>query len=79
MTVTVSVLDSPAGLTISADGAVVADLQALPGYSQTFEAQEVVTVSTANGGAVEVEVDGQNLGRLGYFGQPVTREYTPTS
>ena len=79
VSVTVSVLDSPAGLTITADGVVVADVFAQPGYSQAFDAREAVTVSTANAGAVEVAVDGRNLGRLGYYGQPVTREFTPDS
>jgi cytoskeletal protein RodZ len=72
---TVKVLDSPAGMTIYADKAVVYDGVAQPGFSQTFEAQNVLTVSTANAGAVEVEVNGQNFGRLGRLGQPVTRDF----
>ncbi|MDX6379576.1 MAG: cytoskeleton protein RodZ [Rubrobacteraceae bacterium] len=72
---TVKVLDSPAGMTIYADKAVVYDGVAQPGFSQTFEAQNVLTISTANGGAVEVEVNGQNFGRLGRLGQPVTRDF----
>ncbi len=79
VSVTVSVLDGPAGLSVSADGTVVLDYFAQPGFSQTFEAREVLTVSTANAGAVEVQVDGRNLGRLGYYGQPVTRDFTPDS
>jgi cytoskeletal protein RodZ len=77
--VTVKVLNSPAGLTILKDGTVAADVFAQPGFSQTFEAQTTVTVSTANAGAVEVEANGQNMGRLGSYGQPVTRDFTPTS
>lgn len=72
---TVKVLDSSAGMTIYADKAVVYDGVAQPGFSQTFEAQDLLTVSTANGGAVEVEVNGQNFGRLGRLGQPVTRDF----
>jgi cytoskeleton protein RodZ len=74
---TVRVLGRPAGLTILTDRTVAADLLAQPGFSQTFEAQRAVTVSTGNAGAVEVEVNGQNLGRLGYYGQPVTHDFTP--
>ena len=74
---TVRVLDFPAGMTIQTDGRVAYDQVAQPGFSQTFEAQGLLTVSTGNAGAVEVEVDGQNLGRLGFYGQPVTREFTP--
>ncbi len=77
VSVTVGVIDNPAGLTVTVDGAVAADVFAQPGFSQTFEGQEMVTVSTANAGAVEVTVDGENLGRLGYNGQPLTRDFTP--
>ncbi len=73
--VTVRVIGAPAGLTITVDGAVALDQFAQPGFSQTFEAQNSVTVSTANAGAVEVEVDGENQGRLGRSGQGATREF----
>jgi len=72
---TVSVRDVPAGLTVTSDGAVVYDQFTQPGFSQTFEAKSLLSVSTANAGSVEVEVDGQSTGRLGNFGQPVTREF----
>lgn len=77
--VTVKVLDDPAGLTILKDGTVAADVFAQPGFSQTFEAKTTVTVSTTDAGAVEIEANGQNTGRLGSYGQPVTRDFTPTS
>jgi cytoskeleton protein RodZ len=73
--VTVRVLDSPAGLTITADGAAALDQFAQPGFSQTFDVRQVLTVSTGNAGSVEVEVDGQNLGRLGRAGQGATRDF----
>ena len=75
--VTVRVVGVPVGLTVFTDGTVASDQFAQPGFSQTFEAQRTVTISTANAGAVEVEVDGQNIGRLGRFGQPLTRDITP--
>jgi hypothetical protein len=75
--VTVGVADSPVGLTVTVDGTVAADVFAQPGFSQAFEGEEVVTVSTTNAGAVEATVDGEDLGRLGYFGQPLTRDFTP--
>jgi cytoskeleton protein RodZ len=77
VSVTVGVAGSPAGLTVTVDGTVAADVFAQPGFSQTFEGEEVVTVSTANAGAVEATVDGEDLGRLGYYGQPLTRDFTP--
>jgi cytoskeleton protein RodZ len=73
--ITVAVQDLPAGLTVTADGSVVLDQFAQPGFYQAFEAQRVLSVSTSNAGSVEVELDGQNMGRLGNVGQPVTREF----
>ena len=77
VSVTLGVADSPAGLTVTVDGTVAADVFAQPGFSQRFEGEEVVTVSTANAGAVEATVNGEDLGRLGYYGQPLTRDFTP--
>ena len=73
--VTVRVVGVPTGLTVLTDGRVASDQYAQPGFSQTFEARRAVSISTANAGAVEVEVDGQNIGRLGRFGQALTREF----
>ena len=75
--VTVRVVGVPTGLTILTDGTVASDQFAQPGFSQTFEAERTVTISTANAGAVEAEVDGQNVGRLGQLGQPLTRDFAP--
>ncbi len=75
--VTVKVVGVPTGLTILTDGTVASDQFAQPGFSQTFEAERTVTISTANAGAVEAEVDGQNVGRLGQLGQPLTRDFAP--
>jgi cytoskeletal protein RodZ len=75
--VAVRAVGPPAGTTIRADGAVVYDGNVQPGFSQTFEAQQTLSISTANAGAIEVEVDGQNIGRLGNNGQHMTREFTP--
>ena len=73
--VTVRVVGVPTGLTVLTDGRVASDQFAQPGFSQTFEARRAVSISTANAGAVEVEVDGQNIGRLGQLGQAVTRAF----
>jgi cytoskeletal protein RodZ len=75
--VTVRVVGVPTGLTVLTDGTVASDQFAQPGFSQTFEARRTVTISTSNAGAVEVEVDGQNKGRLGQLGKPLTRDFTP--
>jgi cytoskeleton protein RodZ len=75
--VTVRVVGVPTGLTVLTDGTVASDQFAQPGFSQTFAARRTITISTANAGAVEVEVDGQNKGRLGQLGKPLTRDFTP--
>lgn len=75
---TVSVVGpSSTGMTIRTDGTVAYDAVAQSGFSQTFEAQDKITVEARNGGAVEVEANGQSAERLGNSGQPVTREFTP--
>lgn len=76
VSVVVSVPEVPVGLTIRADGVVVADVLAQPGYAQTFEARDAVVVEAANGGAVTVEVDGEDRGYLGYYGQPITQTFS---
>jgi len=77
--VTLKVVDSPTGLTVYTDQNVADSRIAQPGFSQTFEARNAVTVSVANAGAVEVEVNGRNLGRLGSSGQGATRTFTQNS
>ena len=77
--VMVKVVDSPTGLTVYTDQTVADSRIAQPGFSRTFEARDAVTVSVANAGAVEVEVNGRNLGRLGSSGQGVTRTFTQSS
>ena len=76
---TVKVVDSSTGLTIYTDQTVADSRIAQPGFSRTFEARDAVTVSAANAGAVEVEVNGRNLGRLGNSSQGATRTFTRNS
>jgi cytoskeleton protein RodZ len=77
---TVKVVESsPTGLTVYTDGTVADSRIAQPGFSRSFEARDAVTVSAANAGAVEVEVNGRNIGRLGSSGQGATRTFTQNS
>lgn len=75
ISVTVRVPQVPTGLTISADGEVVSDVFAQPGFEQTFAASDAIVVEATNGGVVTVVVDGVDQGYLGYYGQPVTRTF----
>ncbi|MDP8949549.1 MAG: helix-turn-helix domain-containing protein, partial [Actinomycetota bacterium] len=76
LTVEVSVEGSPSWLSIFADGTLAYEQIAQPGFSQTFEAQREITIRTGNAGAVGVEVNGQDLGKLGESGEVLTRDFT---
>jgi hypothetical protein len=67
------------GLSILEDGQLVYDQVAGSGFSEEFEAEEVISVSAADAGAVQVEVDGGDPEALGASGEQVTRTFTPES
>ncbi len=69
--VTVSVEGAESWISVSADGAVAYSQVAQPGFSQTFEAEEDVLLSTGNAGALRVEVNGQDIGPVGDEGEVV--------
>jgi cytoskeletal protein RodZ len=64
------------GLSILEDGQLVYDQVAAPGFSEEFEAEQIVTVTAADAGAVRVEVNGDDLGPLGPSGEAATRTFT---
>ena len=64
------------GLSILEDGQLVYDEVASPGFSEEFQAEEIVTVTAADAGAVQVEVNGADLGPLGAGGEQATRAFT---
>jgi cytoskeleton protein RodZ len=76
LTVEVSVEGAPSWLSILADGTLAYEQIAQPGYSQSFEAQREISIRTGNAGAVAVEVNGQDLGKLGESGEVLTRAFT---
>jgi cytoskeleton protein RodZ len=76
LTVEVSVEGSASWLSILADGRLAYEQIAQPGFSQTFEAQREISIRTGNAGAVGVEVNGQDLGKLGESGEVLTRDFT---
>jgi hypothetical protein len=71
---TLRITDAPSWLRVTSDGAVVYEQIAPPGFSKSFEARDSLRVRTGNAGAVEVEIDGRNLGALGADGEVLTRE-----
>ncbi len=65
------------GLSILEDGQLAYDQVAGSGFSEEFEAEEAITVTAADAGAMQVEVNGGDLGPLGASGEQVTRTFTP--
>ena len=74
--VVVEVVDAPAGLSIYEDGHLVVVQVSEPGFSQEFEPEEALTISTDNAGAVRTKVGGWDLGPLGAGGEALTRDFT---
>ncbi len=78
--VVVEVVDAPVGFSIYEDGQLVVDeVSEEPGFSQEFEPEESLTISTNNAGAIRTEVGGWDLGPLGADGEAVTRDFTARS
>ena len=77
--VVVVVVNTPVGLSIQADGQLVHEQVTNPGFSEEFEAEEAIDITAADGGAVLVGVDGEDLEPLGESGQRVTRTFTKDS
>ena len=67
---------SGVGLTILENGLPAYDQVASSGFSEEFEAEEAVTVSTADAGSVRVGVDGDDPEVLGASSEQVTRTFT---
>ena len=76
LAVEVRVEGSPSWLSILADGTLAYEQIAQPGFSRTFEARREISIRSGNAGAVAVEVNGQDLGKLGESGEVLTRDIT---
>ena len=63
-------------LSIQSDGETAYEQIAQPGFLKTFEADRKLSITTGNAGAVEVEINGQNVGVLGDDGEVLTRDFT---
>lgn len=78
--VAVTVEGSASWLSIRSDGVLEYEQTAQPGFSETFEAEREVSISTGNAGAVSVEVNGRDAGVMGAPGEVIEgRSYTPGS
>jgi cytoskeletal protein RodZ len=75
LSVVVSVEGDPSWLSVLVDGELAYEQIAEPGFSRTFEARRGISIKTGNAGAVGVEVNGQDLGRLGESGEVLARDF----
>ena len=74
--IVVSVVEASTWLSIQVDGQTVLEGLSEPGFSQRFEADREIAVSTGDAGVVLVEVNGYSLGPLGASGEAVARTFT---
>jgi len=74
--VAIDVRERPSWILIRTDGTTVYEQIAQPGFSHTFEAQRELYIKSGDAGAVEVEINGQDVGALGPAYEIVARNYT---
>ena len=67
--VVVSLVDEPSWLLVRVDRQTALEGVGEPGFELQSEADEIVYFDADDAGAVVVEADGQNLGRLGASGE----------
>lgn len=66
-----------AWMRITVDGKVEFEGRVIPGSAYTFAGASTIEVLTSSGSALQVFVDGADLGPMGGFGQVVNRIYSP--
>lgn len=73
---TVSVSDAEVWLGIRSDGELAFQGFVEPGFVQTFESRESLSVTSGDAGVVQLELNGQEYGALGEDGEITTRSFT---
>ncbi len=66
---TLRVVEGPSWIQVTEDEEVLLEATQQPGFSQTFRADERLDVILGNAGAVEVELNGEDLGPAGSVGE----------
>jgi RodZ C-terminal domain len=74
--VVVGIDDAPSWIKVQTDGRTVFEQVGQPGFVQDFEADQEINIEAADAGAVSVEVNGRDLGRLGGSGEGTARTFT---
>jgi len=70
--------EGPSWISITTDGEVADEQIASVGYERTFTAADRFVIVSGNAGGLEVEINGQDIGSLGQYGEYVEREFTLT-
>jgi cytoskeleton protein RodZ len=73
--VSVTVQARPAWILVRSDGVLAYEETAPPGFTQTFEADSQLSITSGDAGVVTVEVNGQDAGALGSVGEVVTKSF----
>lgn len=73
---TLNVTDAQCWMLVNVDGQTTFSGIANPGETKTYTGQESIYVKLGNAGAVDVVVNGENIGKLAPLGQVVEREFT---
>ena len=72
----VNVMTDRSWLRVVADNTRLFEGELTAGQSRVFQAREKITLRVGNAGAVELAVNGRELGRLGRMGQVVERDFS---
>jgi cytoskeletal protein RodZ len=70
--------EGPSWISVTTDGEVADEQIAPVGYERTFTATDRFTIVSGNAGGLEMEINGQDIGSLGQYGEYVEREFTLT-
>ncbi|AQS59311.1 helix-turn-helix domain-containing protein [Desulforamulus ferrireducens] len=74
--VVLKVNDNPSWMQVVADGNTIFSGTVAPGEMKDFQAEEKIFLHVGNAGAVEVNVNGKNLGRMGALGKVEKKTFT---
>lgn len=75
---TLNVTDSTSWIQVVADGNTIFSGELSAGQSKNFQAQQNIYLTLGNAGSVDVQLNGQDLGKLGGPGEVVRKSFTTT-
>lgn len=73
---TVSVSGAESWISLESEDGIEYTGIARPGFSESFDVGDSFTITTGNAGAVELQINGQEYGRLGENGEVTAKSFT---